>query len=424
MKTWKSLMMTSLLLGTGGLLAACGDDEPGAGAIDANDHDAEGDPPDAMPPTATRAMTLAINDIKLTSPQGAGAGMRGGVISLEFTDLTANGGEVIFGTSTAGACVVQRFDATHTARPLVDAGPIVISGDALEKTVGPCGFANGAYRCISAAGAAQTSTATATGVNGIVVYSFPAQTFDGELVGSYLNVNGYATNATFNTGASAVPIIAQSANSLTVVNPAGSGTADTTRAGVTFAVIAGAGPIPTAGTGADGRFLGDETTNVTITKETDDDWGPIDYTVYARGVGFDLANTSAQPHEFPFAAEDVVFTCTGVGGDCGGDAAGTLEAMIVSGKTTDAPIPKGARDFEMPTPVTAYTTFQCGFLLADEGTIPTDAVTAILSTNPTRIETRVLRVAGAQVMEGPDLLNPGIIVVGHGLVGHSTAPAE
>lgn len=424
MKTPKSLLLISLALGTSSLLAGCGGDDAGGNPIDAADHDAEGDPPDSMPPTATRAMTIAITDVKLTSPQGragnGGLGLRGGAIGIEFSDLTQNGGEVIFGTTTAGGCVVQRFDATHTARPLVDAGTVTISGDGLLKPVGPCSFIGGAYRCISAAAAAQTSTATATGLNGAVVYSFPGQNFTGDLVGAYLSVNGFATNATFNSGTSAFPIVAQSATSLTAINPGGTGSADTTTAGVTFSVLAGAGPIPTAQTGANAQFLGDEDRSVTISKEADDDWGAVNFTTYVRGSTFTLATASTKPHEFPFTAADVTFSCTAAA--CGGDGDGMLEALIVSGRTTDAPIPDDAFDFDMPAPVTAYTTFQCGFLLEDSGTIPEAAVTAILSTSPTRIETRVLRVAGTQFNDGEDQLNVGTIVVGHGLVGHTTAP--
>jgi hypothetical protein len=69
--------------------------------------------------------------------------------------------------------------------------------------------------------------------------------------------------------------------------------------------------------------------------------------------------------------------------------------------------------------VAAYATFQCTFFKSPTAgtftaTMPQEAVAAILSTNPTRIETRVFRFSVSQA--GANTL------VGHGAVGHSSRP--
>lgn len=420
MRTWKSLFAVSLLLGGA---AACGDDE-GGGDIDANVPDIDAEVPDSMPPGATRSMTIAVTDIELTSPQGgpSGAGIRGGVISAEFLDLTSGGGELVFGTSPVGGCVVQRFDVDgdpNGAHPPVGAGAITISGDGLLKTVGPCAYTQGVGYLCSSHGGSESIQAVANGSRAVTYVYSGTPFMDDDLVGSYLNINGF-TGAAYNTGASAIPIIAQGNNTLTALAPADVAAGTETTA-VAFAVFNGAGPVPTRGLGipVDADFLGDETTSVQVQLAASAEWAAIDYTVYTRGEGFALSDESTQPHEFPTTAADATFTCEGTNGDCGADGdapAGTVEAVIVSGRTTDGDV-AGLPDFIMPPATTEYATFQCGFILAQGGTVPSGAVQAILDTNPTRIETRVLRIAGTQPMDG---LNSGNLVVGHGLVGHTT----
>lgn len=427
MRTWKSLLATTLALGAGA--AACGDD--GGGTPDAERPD--GLTPDAevpdMAPTATRSATIAVNEVTLTSDDATQLGMRGGSISISFDDLTMGGGEVVFGTSPVGGCVVTRYDADGTPsapNPGVDAGTVTITGDGLLRTVGPCNFVAGAgYLCTSHGAAADTAVNatdlpnSGTSPPGLIAYTFPDQTFPASpgLVGSYLTVGGF-TNAAFNSPAGqAFPIVAQQGTTtVVVVNAAGEGqTTETITAGG-FSVLNGYAPAPV---GPGGDFLDDATTSVSIAKADDPDWPAIDFTTYVRGEGFALDDESVAPHAFPSSAADIRVGCNMTNGDCGADGDGTLEALIISGKTTDTDVSTMPFDFIMPPATTEYATFQCAFLLADEATMPSAAVQAILDTNPTRVEMRVLRVAGTLVEDG---LNEGRILVGHGLVGHTTLP--
>ena len=435
MRTLKSLLASTLFLAA----AACGDDS--SGGDDSPDIDADTTVPDGEDidgtPAATRSGTIAVSDIEVTTPQGANAGLRGAVVSIEFVDLTMDGGEAIYGTSSVGACLVTRYDVggTATPHPAVDAATVTVSapetGDSgLLMPVAPCNFVDGrGYLCIAHAAVAN-DVVVAPGLNGTASYVLGDQDLSSvDAVGSYLAISGLTQAG--NNGS--FPVVGQGvnqdSNTLVVGNPLVATEAAGTD-NVQYSVINAAGPIPTAGQGPTfGDFLSDETTSVRIQKPADDDWGAFDVTLYARGEGLTLNSESAQPHEFPFTAQNVTFSCDpdpemGTGGNCGADIetppAGTIKAFIVSGRTTDgstATIP----DYIMPPPVTEYATFQCGFPLGMSATIPEAAVEAILSTNPTRIETRVLVVAGAQVMDGENVAN---VVVGHGLVGHSTRPPQ
>lgn len=431
MRTWKSLTYTFATAGAFALLgAACGDD----GDDHDHEHDAavndDGGEPDASidaMPTATRSMTIAVTDVALTSPQAAAAGLRGGVVSIEFSDLTQGGGEVVYGTAPIGGCLVTKFDSTHTPNPILDAGTITVTGpDAgatgLLKPVGDCAFVAGlGYSCSSDGDTTASVVADEVGVGGLVTYEFTDQTLTANLVGSYLNINGFEASTGLNSGASAFPIVGQVGNQLTVVNPAGMGSDVTVTDAIAYRVLNGAGPIPTAA-GANADFLGDETTLVRIEKDADANWPEIAYEVFPRGEGFELDDDSALPHAFPTTGA-VTFSCGGTGGDCGADAAptGTLRAIIVSGRTTDVDV-TGLPDYIMPpaSAATEYTAFQCAFF-EDEVILPADAVAAIHSVDVTRLETRVLRVAGT-TLDGPTALDSGLgkVLVGHGLVGHTT----
>jgi hypothetical protein len=414
-----------------------GDDGPDIDAapiIDGGDIDAM---TDGGEPTATIAGTIAITDVHLTHPgaeaappTGAG-GVNGGAISISFTDLTTAGGQPVFGTSPIGACLVTEFDATHPPNPQVDVGPITISGDGLLKTVGPCTFVAAAnqYLCVSAAGTAQDVTALnlpSPAPAGAFNYTLTEQTLTGQnLIGSYLQVNGFAT-AQYNSGLSAFPIVGHTlgANVLTVVNAAGEAaalTTETTANGV-ITVLNGFAPIPSSG---DGRadFLEDETGEITITKAQNASWPAIDFTTYTRGEGFDLDDASSIPHAFPFATPAALsFTCAGTGGSCGAEGTATLEATILSGRASKKST-ANLFPFQMPTEIPGtdnWLEWQCAYLLSDSATMPLAAVQAIVDFEPTRVEMRVLRVAGTIVNDGG--VNEARILVGHGLVGHTDPP--
>jgi hypothetical protein len=445
MRTWKSLPFTLATAGACMLGAACGDDSSGDDDDDQHDAtpiDAEPPPDMEVEPTATRAMTIAVTDVALTSTQGAAAGIKGGVVSIEFSDLTSGGGEVIFGTSPIGGCLVTKYDAAHPANPVLDAGPVTIGAPAtgvngVLKTLGPCAFANGTYTCASGTGTAQSMSGGASSTSA-VAYTLTTQDFGGtDLVGSYIIANGFTGNASFNTGASPAPIVSQSgamSNTLVAYKPGVTVGADTTTTG-SFTILNAVAPIPTNGFpfAVDADFLGDENMAVRVQKAAHDNWPAIDFTVFPRGEAFELDNASAQPHAFP-ATGPVTFSCDGAGGDCGADTdsppTGTLRAMIVSGRTTDVDV-TGTPDYYMPaaSAATEYTAFQCAFFAlgandAASVTLPADAVSAIMSVDVTRIETRVLRVAGT-TLDGPTAEDAGLgkLLVGHGLIGHTTVVA-
>jgi hypothetical protein len=384
------------------------------------------------PPFATRAGTIAIADVRVTTPGAAAVGgIRGGAIDIEFSDLTLGGGEVVFGTSPIGGCTVTRYDADGTPNaphPAVDAGTVTIAnpGDeesGLLKPVGPCTFSEGRGYACSSHGGLTNGVTVSPGANDTATYVLSAQDFTGvDLEGAYLTVSGF-TEGGNNSGAAAFPIIRQlgaTGNNLVVVNPGAA--AEAVVDNVNFGILNGAGPIP-VGAGGDANFLALEVDQIRVTKPADDDWPAIDFTTYTRGEGFDLDDASAEAHEFPTTAVDMDFSCAGVGGNCGADGDATLEALIVSGRTTDAPIPGAPYpDYLMPDPVTQYATFQCGFLLQDSARLPSGAVEAILSTDPTRVEVRVLRVAGTVLQDSENANAETRILIGHGVVGHTDIP--
>jgi hypothetical protein len=69
----------------------------------------------------------------------------------------------------------------------------------------------------------------------------------------------------------------------------------------------------------------------------------------------------------------------------------------------------------MPAATGKFATFTC-INLGKSATINKEAWAAVLATNPTRIETQILRV----VAPSPSLNNT---IAGHGLIGYTTVPA-
>jgi hypothetical protein len=439
-------------------LGACGDNIGGDDTPNIDGPTIDSAPgPDAMVDAMTaqpamRAMTLAVTDVSVLGASATAimGGVRGGSSSIVFSDLTMNGGMVVAGTQPIGGCVVTEFSPTALPNPGLDGGAVTITNEppaeapatGLLKTVGPCTFMGAAgYRCISHAGMAVAANATnlpAPNPPGAIAYTFPTQTFPATpaMVGSYLNVNGF-TDGAFNSGMSAFPVVSQNATTtLVAFNPAGEAGTMETQPMTNFAVINAFAPVPGAGPGAD--FLGAGT--VHISKPADPDWPAIDTNVGVVGEGFALDMDSDDPSNLPAtAAGPLVFECNGVddvdgnGDDTCGDtqSATTVRAIIVSGRATQKPVPAPgptAPDFVMPTEVPGTDTWrewQCAYLLSRSATLTQEALEAILGKDgtgftPTRIEMRVLFVAGA-ITNGP---NPGDnmtgrVLVGHGIVGHT-----
>jgi hypothetical protein len=420
MKPSKRLLATCLAAGLAGILttAACGDDG-------GNNPDRDsGSGPDATPDAwagPTRSMAILVAHVDVTTPSAAASGVRGGVVSIELQDLTSGGGERIYGTNSDAGCVVDRYDANggpSTPHPTLAFGTVTLSNPnqfpGLRKPVGPCVFQGGAYQCVSHAGTAHGVTVTPAG-QGSASYVLIDQNFAGiDLVGGHLVVDGLSV-ASNNSGPRGFPIVSQAGpdwNILVVMNPdagleqAGGGTDD-----VAFEIRNGAGPVPTQA-GEATNFLGDGQTSVRVEKAAHGEWGAVDFTTTVRGLNLRLAGDSTLPHGLPRTAEAALFRCADA---CGAEVEMPHQVLIVSGRTTDGAT-AGLADDVMPEARTAYTTFECAFEGRTEGTIPEAAMAAILSTDPTRIETRVLAVAGGQVTDGDNL---GSILVGHGLIGHT-----
>jgi len=426
MRTWKTFLTTSLAIGCAALGAACGGDDGGGG-----DDDVDASTPDAAPdaaPSATRALTISVVDVSVTTPGGAEAGLRGGSITVDLDDLTAGGGQVVYGGAAEDACVVTKYDATHVEHPPVGAGSFNLSNPepktpGLRKTVGPCNFQDGSYRCVSNSGT-EAIDGQGSSISPLVTYSFENAPFaDQDLVGSYLLINGFSSDV-LNTGTKARAIVQQTDSTLTVLRTETPATATQLDANATFTVLNGAGPIPTnVGFPVNANFLGDNVDQIGLALTADDEFGAVDMSGPTRGEGFDLDDVSALPHALPLDAA-AHFSCSGTGGNCGGPVDTTspvIQALVIAGRTTDGNLTDLA-DYEMPDPTSSYATFRCAFPLGTEGDIPLDAINAILSTNPTRIETRVLIVDGKIGEDTVNPLNGYAVVVGHGLVGHTDVP--
>ena len=434
--------LTPYLLAAGAMLgAACGDDGGGNNKADAAPTSADASV-DAPPPPPAHTGTIAITDVKLTTPgadQGAtGAGIRGGAVSIAFENPgAAGGGERVFGTTNINGCVVVKYTKANPERPATDEGVVTISGAGLHKPLGTCSYNKDAtptpgYECVVDSG---TDKIVATRIAGTVYAVVLTKDFTTtDLVGSYVRLSGFkddgdaATDGiqTFNGTFPVVKKVvddATKATTLTVVISAPAPATETVDAGK-FTFLGGFQPIPThfppaLGIGAIDADLFNAAGTVNAKKAAAASPGipAFDSTLTPAGDTFTIPEAGVQAHEFPFTSADVTFTC---GASCGSEPAGT-QAIVLSGRTTDvaktelAKLPK----FAMPaaSSATTYATFQCSFFKANgayTATLPKAAVDAILATSPTRIETRVFRMSA---IPG----TPNVLVV-HGEVGHSDAP--
>ncbi|HTJ41175.1 MAG TPA: hypothetical protein VL463_03740 [Kofleriaceae bacterium] len=447
LNTFSRRMTVLTALAGASALAACGDDATKGGPADAkipvidapnNTPDGSPDamPPDAMP-TAEVAGTVAVTDVTvLDSDSAAAGGIKGGAISITFSDLTMNGGTVLSGTSQVNGCVVVKYDPTHLPNPPEDAGAITVTNNpanespatGLLKTVGPCVFNAAAktYLCVSNNDTAQTATAVGSNatIPGSVTYQFTTTPFTGEkLVGSYLRINGF-TNAHFNSGASAFPIVAQPTdNTVLVINPAGAGdVAEPGTTGLTDTVLNGFNPVPALG-GNGPDFLG--TGGITITKTTATAFKMFAQNIDVPGQGWTLSDPG-DPTAIPLTgtATEQKYGC-GTGNTCGDGSTTLIQAMIISGRATKKSV-AGLPNYGMPTEVPGTDTwleYQCGFIGSKTATLDAAALQAIIDFAPTRVEMRVINSAGNIIT---DTSLPGspqtFVVAGHAFVGHTTAP--
>jgi hypothetical protein len=441
MRISKRLTTTLVAISAAALFgAACGDDDGGSpdantnpdapSAIDANTT------PDAAGPRHTG--TVAVSEVTVTTP-GA-PGLRGAAVSAIYDDPGNPSGEVLFGVSPPiSTCLVKKYTPSDTENPPLNEGPITIAGNGVLKPLGTCEFAEGlGYECTIDSGSAGITVTRANPNAPVYNVAIAGEAYaDTDLVGSYVRLSGFATGkaGTYN---GTFPVIRQTnltkpatVTVLTVVISQAVSGATETVAAADYRLLGGFGPVPTAGFGfeIDADFLGPATSSVTITKaDTAAPGAPaLNVNLPPAGEGFavDGEGDAILPHEFPFTAGPVTLTC---GESCGAEPTGAtagLQVIAISGRTTDVPLPAPSAEFPpffMPptsATVAAYATFQCTFFKSPTAgtftaTMPQEAVAAILSTNPTRIETRVFRFSVSQT--GANTL------VGHGAVGHSSRP--
>lgn len=433
MRTSKRLTTTLVAISAAALFgAACGDDDGGSpdantnpdapSAIDANTT------PDAAGPRHTG--TVAISEVTVTTPDAPG--VRGGAISIAYDDPADTAGEVLFGVSPPiSTCLVKKYTRTDAENPALNEGPVTVAGAGLLKPVGTCEFAEGlGYECTIDSGNAQIAAANIAGrLYGIVIAGEDYSTTD--LVGSSIRLAGFSGDTAGYNGTWSVvgQINGKGSTTLQVIIPAAATIPAAAAAAHDYRLLGGFGPVPTAGLpfAVDTDFLGGADTAVTITKADSAAPGApaLAVNLPPAGEGFALDGTgdAILAHEFPFTAAPATFTC---GTTCGVEPTGAtagLQVIAVSGRTTDFVLPApspAAPGFFMPpvsATVNSYATFQCTFFKnptsgSFTATMPQEAVAAILSTNPTRIETRVFRFSASQA--GANVL------VGHGVVGHTS----
>jgi hypothetical protein len=391
---------------------------PTDAAVDGNeaadapiDADTKPDAPiDGMVTTGTRALQIVVADVTVTDASAKPPlNLRGGVVTASVRDLTKDGGEVLFGTPEIGKCIVIKYDlaAGKKPNPMVNAGTITITNS--TKPISPCtaqAAAQNAYQCVRGSGTnVLDASVPQTSVTSFAFESGGNFTA-GQLVGSWLEVKNMPNdhfNGTF-------PIVANQATSIQVANGAATA-AETAQGNAPWRIVDAFSPGPSFP-----DFLGDETATVKIDKPANANWGAISASTAVRGQGFTL--TGRQPDQaLPRNGTDATFTCSGTG--CGSEPNTSWgKGMIITGRTTDAPIPNGAPDFAMPPPNSKWTEFQCSVLNADTITLPAEAITAIYSTSPTRVEVGVARVVALLISDSNDSKNAGFAVVGHMLVGH------
>lgn len=428
LRTTHRLVITGLVTTTLGA-AACGDNgEPQGRRPDAGEATPDAD----VEATPTRAATIAVADGKVTTTGGAAIGLRGLAVTVEFTDLTVSSPAPVFGTGAIGSCTVYKYTVgTDAPPPSADEGDVTISGDGLgAATHKPmvCALNTALtpdeYECPIDSGTATTGGVIASLGGGQFSVDINGENdtgggWPGTYRGAYLRIAGTGLPQWDRDH----PIVAIMPTFAVVVNPVGTAIPDLPTT-TTFTVLGGNGPIP-AGAATD--FLdveGDDDVTIDMPASTAYPMG-INFDLEPIGNGMTLGGT--QPHQFPTTATAVTFSCAAAdGGNCGSNpTTADIKGVIVTGNTTSGSV-ASLPDYFMPATANGneYTTFRCSFIGAESGTIPADAVAAILDTTPppTRIETRVFRVNGVATAQGPDASNTLNVLVGNALVGHTTLP--
>lgn len=416
---------------------SCSDDD---GGLPDSGADAQSDAPTDGAVSGTRNGTLALTQFTVADTAAQGAQLAGLSVAASFDDLTTATVAPAY-TDGAAGCTVFRYTVATDSEPAeVDEGPISVTG------FGPygdftCAFndAAGRYFCSSDDAAASGTVAAGSGtsdpqgalgfvnvtINNVdmttlnprgMVVTFPDGTWDDPSQDGTFPIVNYDPVAavdvvtTSNLGSKGASVAMNNTYTTLIGEGPVPGFPDADAVLQPFDALDGAAAFGVAGGGADGGAIDAFDEQITpATLAAADDHALV------------LADDSMTTTAFPTTAAKTKVSCDAAqNGNC--ENGGVLNALIVSGETTDATLPTGgpnpiADATAMPDPVTEYATFTCVFLGQKSGNIPAAAITEILGTSPTRIETRVIYASGKILGEADgDVTN---ILSGYGLVGHT-----
>jgi hypothetical protein len=458
MRISKRLTTTLVAISAAALFgAACGDDDGGSPDANTTPDGAPADaaPADAPTVTQTKSGTIALTEVRLlTNDPTTNASLIGGAaVSISFDDVTTGEGIVRDPPELIG-CTVIEYDCDKGGCPLptkVDVGPVTISNPNAETPglLGPaplqCSTIAGAYRCPVGNFTALEGT-VARAANQLQL-TFPGQTFNTNLRGTFVTASGFAGPFAGLNG-QALPVVRVASAESLVLGVPGGDIASTAITGIGLTFLQGIGPVPFGAAGSPlGAidFLTDSTPateTVRIQRAANAEAGyptALDVTVGPAGEGFVLAEECAAappqapgvcitPTSFPTevpagAATDigVKFSCGATGGSCGPNGMGSFPGAFILSGTASNGSTADVRPFEMPkTDVTKVVSFSCN-AIGPQISIPNSVISQVLAIDPTRIESRVLRVAAATVEE-PTTKNVTRIAVGHGFVGYTDVP--
>jgi len=412
-------------------VAACGDSNSEPDARIPNEFDAAGPDagPDAAPPDATiLSGTLAVIDTATTNVAADLPPSSGAVISVSFTDPKQDTGSVVVNTGQPGCkVIVYDLDATPPQHPApeLDQGAVTITGT--DSPAGLCAFNAKAMKYVCVAGAPTAMpggtvvTPGADPTKPATIANFMVDWSAADPVGMQVQLSGFANDK--NNGVFPVVGVAdapdpapQGHHVLAIGNPGAAAETLATATSATF--FTGAGPTPVK------RPFLKHGVDIKIEKAMGSIVAAITFTLKASGLAdpaatpaiapFKLDDASVKPEAMPLTATgDLNFSCSGAGGSCGDSSTttGVLPAIVVQGSTTDGDL-TDVPTFKMPAPKHKFATFSCSGI-GSSVQLKMAAWAAVLATNPTKIETHVVRGAGVLDQKG---IKPNAIV-GASLVG-------
>ena len=419
--------------------ADAGSDD-GADGGDAEDDGSDGAEPDAGVPSILRTGTVAITENTITNPPAdpKDPPMSGAVVSMSFIDRSRATVPPVEGfEDPIEGCQVFVYDMTAgDFEPAgVDEGVITVAGTANGDF--DCAFRAdfGKYLCQSvdpgSAGGVPGNADNASFDTGEIaaLVGVAGSLDEAAVVGSQLFLTGFDVSA---LDGKFFGVLARPANQSFIFAIPGPRPVDLRAPPTaTYATFIGAGPIPN-----EGGFYNFLATSEVVVYSAGSKLVPVFGGTYTpEGEGFELLSAPGDriflPHDIPTnlpAEFPVRFACQE--GGCGTPGAGgEMTALIVTGRTTDRPLPSPSEDptgTQMPSPMARYATFTCIYEVSDEqneARIPAEALDVILGTDPTRIETTVLRAQAVPDATSDSAAAAISLFIGHSLTGFTTVEA-